>query len=253
MESKRKLHFLDEVNDFDSEQKAQVIDKFVVFLKEYIEPSFGSISKRDIDIKLFNILRDLHLISENPEIWEVISKLKITNAKARNLIYNANMQREDAFDNMDGLLQNVLKDVPYIKDGNYISIQIENPLLIDHVKSILKKEGSLSDGSFSPEIIKMKPEAFISVYLKVLPKEEREYFDAQYSDKKKCDSRKELAKCLYEEVKSLGSTQINALFSAAGILKKLIKKEYGDDVKSFFSTLEEERQKKELPSVPAKQ
>ncbi|AEA34640.1 hypothetical protein [Hippea maritima] len=40
---------------------------------------------------------------------------------------------------------------------------IENPLLIDYIKAKLKEKRLLSDGSFSPEIIKLKQYAYIEL------------------------------------------------------------------------------------------
>lgn len=39
------------------------------FLNTYMQPSFGSMSKRDVDIKLFCFMQDLGLISPNPSIY----------------------------------------------------------------------------------------------------------------------------------------------------------------------------------------
>lgn len=245
-----KNSFINEINGFSKKKKAEVIKKFVEFLKEYTEPSFGSISKRDIDIKIFNIMRDLKLISEDPDVWEIINKLKLTRTKANGLIYDANIRREGAFEKLDVILRETLEKIPYIWEGNYVSIQIDNPLLRDHIKSILKKENCLSDGSFSPEIVKMKPEAFICMYLNALNENERNEFEKHYDKEKKNCSRKELVKYLFEEIKSHGDSKVGMLFSAGGILKKIIKNDFGNDVESFFSVIEEKRKenKKEVDS-----
>lgn len=244
------ISFIDKINEFTEEQKEDVIEKFVEFLKEYTEPSFGSISKRDINIKIFNIMRDLGLISENPDAWEIINKLKLTRTKASGLIYDANICRKGAFENLDVLLRDTLEKIPYIWEGNHVLIQIDNPLLIDHIKSILKDENCLLDGSFSPEIVKMKPEAFICMYLNALNANERNEFEKHYDKEKKNCSRKEMVKYLFEEIKSYGDLKVGLLFSAGGILKKIIKKEFGNDVESFFSVIEEKRKEKKNAQNP---
>lgn len=46
--------------------------------------------------------------------------------------------------------------------------EIDNSLLIDHIKNELKELGYLSDSSFSPSIIRLSREAFISLLEKNL-------------------------------------------------------------------------------------
>lgn len=239
-------NFIDVIkNKFNDKQKSKlIIDEFEKFLIEYTEPSFGSMPKSDINIKIFNIMRNIGLISEDPDAWEVISMLKLKRSTANNLIYDANIRREGTFEKLDDLLRKTLEEIPYTWEGKYVSIQIDNPLLIDHIKSILKDENCLLDGSFSPEIVKMKPEAFICMYLNALNDNDRNEFEKHYDKEKKNCSRKELVKYLLDEIKSYKNLNVGMLFSAGGILKKIIKKEFGNDVESFFSVIEEKRKEK---------
>lgn len=65
---------------------------------------------------------------------------------------------------LDEQLKNALKNVRFLKESSYlISIEIENPLLIDHLKSKLKEKGYITDGSFSLDIIKLNADAFITL------------------------------------------------------------------------------------------
>ena len=239
----------EKLRDLCENNPSLIASEFAKFLKEYTEPSFGSISKRDIEIKIFNIMRNLKLISKNPEIWEVISNLKVSNAKARNLIYNANMLREGEFENLDDLLKDVLKDVPYLKDGNYVLIQIDNPLLIDHIKYILKKEGCLSDGSFAADIVRMKPESFMSLYISYLDEKQREKLSKKLNKSKNAKTARDLALELIDEMKDFSLTTMGILSFSLGAFKKFItiKNSSGDCVDEFFKWLdgEKERLKKE--------
>ena len=56
-------------------------------LEQYRRPSFGSMSKRDVDNMMFKAMQDLGLIDMNPQAYEVVQALHVTSSKARNLIY----------------------------------------------------------------------------------------------------------------------------------------------------------------------
>jgi len=150
-----------------NKKEAETIkEAFIELMKAYNSPAFGSITKRDFEIELFLQLQKLGLIEKNPSLYEVVSKLKITRTRAKNLIYEANLWNKSTEDlNME--LKEVLSQPSFLNDGRHISIDVENPLLQDHIKSILKTLKHITDGSFSSDILKLTPEGYIALYLDV--------------------------------------------------------------------------------------
>lgn len=141
----------------------QLEEAFLELLDFYAKPSFGSIKQREFDIFLFGKLQELGAFDNKDDIYEVVSKLRITRSKARNLIYENNLRKLDIA-TLDHQLKQELQKARFLKGGNYlISLEIENPLLIDHLKAKLKKLGYSSDGSFSPDIIKLSTEALTAL------------------------------------------------------------------------------------------
>lgn len=140
-------------------------------LQKYSNPSFGSSSKRDIDILLFSALQDLGIIEPNPQIYDVVRLLHITRSKARNLIYESTLRRQEA-DKMDAYLKKELERVivqpKFLKEGDKICIEIDNPLLIDYIRQQLRDLGHITDGSFSSELVKMTSNAFTDLYVSIL-------------------------------------------------------------------------------------
>ena len=141
----------------------------VSILSVYGNPSFGSMSKRDIDLTVFSILQEVKFISPEPTIYEIMQKLKVTRSKARNLIYEAEIRKLKDENDLDQKLREKIKNPIFAKNGDKISIEIDNPLLIDHLRYKLKKLGALTDGSFHAEIVSMNHEAFSDLYVELLP------------------------------------------------------------------------------------
>ncbi len=159
------MRVINKLNELDAEQVKQA---FSELLSDYLTPAFGSISKRDFDILLFMKLQQLGVIDKNPEIYELVSELKVTRAKARNLLYEAKL-RQSTEDDLDEELKQLLLRPMFLKENNKIGIEIENPYLIDHLRYKLKKLNHITDGSFSPELVKLTTDAYLALFEQYLP------------------------------------------------------------------------------------
>ncbi len=135
-------------------------------LNQYITP-FGAMSKSEFEIQLFMSLQDEEYFGKGKsyDLYAIQSKLKITKAKARNLVYAAELRRPNHEDKLDNALARTLFEAHffYEKDSRNISLEIENPRLIDYLKHKLKEMGHITDASFSPDIIKMSIDAYSSI------------------------------------------------------------------------------------------
>lgn len=142
-------------------------------LEQYRRPSFGSMSKRDVDNMMFVAMQDVGLIDMNPQAYEVVQALHVTSAKARNLIYASALSREQDFD-VDKALQDALAKPRFLSGTDkMIGIDIDNPLLIDHLKFKLRHLGYITDGSFNQDLVKMTPEAMSALYVDYVPENTR--------------------------------------------------------------------------------
>lgn len=65
----------------------EVKKEFIDLVESYLQPSYGSMSKRDFEILLFMKLQNLDAIDENPDLYQLIKDLKISRTRVRNLLY----------------------------------------------------------------------------------------------------------------------------------------------------------------------
>lgn len=142
----------------------KVKEALVRILSEYGKPSFGSMSKRDTDILLFSVMQDLGLIKPKPSIYEVMQILQVTRSKARNLIYESALRKSIDEKTLEKELHDVLNNVILLRESDKVALEIDNPLLIDYLRKRLKDLKHLTDGSFSPELVKMEYDAFAHIY-----------------------------------------------------------------------------------------
>lgn len=148
-------------------------DTLCFIFNTYSNPSFGSMSKHDIDLLLFDSMVKLGLINKNPTIYTVMKELKVTRAKARNLIYEYQLRKVKSEDELGEQLCDILKTPLLTRESNNVWLEIDNPYLVDFVRNELKQLGYVTDGSFHAELVKLSVEAFSGLYEKMLPNERK--------------------------------------------------------------------------------
>ncbi|GHD68469.1 hypothetical protein [Jeongeupia chitinilytica] len=123
-------------------------------LAGYLNPVFGALPKGEVELLFLNALEQTGAIGTDPELYELVSKLRVTRAKARGLIYARELRRSSG-DELDAKVKALLKKPLIQKDGEVFVLEVENPLVSDHLRAKVKQLGYLSDGSFSPSIVKL--------------------------------------------------------------------------------------------------
>lgn len=153
--------------------EAEVKHALSYFLQQYMTPAFGALPKNEVELIVLNVLEKLKVIDEEPELYEFVSKLKVTRSKARGLIYNRELRRssDEALNNK---VKNLLKRPLIQKNGDLYVLEVENPLVSDHLRAKVQKLGYVSDGSFSPSIIKLGLNAITALIESYLSAQEKD-------------------------------------------------------------------------------
>jgi len=199
--TKEKL--IKELNDVDPEKAKEALVQIYI---NYLNPAFGALPKRENEIVMFQQLQNLDIYEENPELYSLVSSLRITRSKARTLLYESNLRKDT---DLESELIDVLKTPVLLKDNDKVCLEIDNPLLIDHLKHSLKELGHITDGSFSPDLVKLTPDAY------------RVLLNNKFSKISKKDLKKALVACGSEKEMTIKSI-------LTGVLKKVGKKVVGE-------------------------
>ncbi len=141
-------------------------------LESYLDPAFGALPKKEVDLMMVQAMEKLGFVSETPSLYELVTQLRVTRAKARNLIYDMELRRLDTAD-LDTRVKEALKHPLLQKQGELFALEIENPLVIDHLRAKLQTLGHASDGSFSPSLVKISLGAVASLLEDYLTKAEQ--------------------------------------------------------------------------------
>jgi hypothetical protein len=138
-------------------------------LSEYTKPAFGALPKREIDMLMLDALvRIGYLDSEQPSLYQLIQLLKVSRSKARSLVYERDLRRLGKTQ-LDELLTRSLIRPFILKQGDLFCLEIENPLVLDHLKDKLQRLGFATDGSFSPSLVRLSKDAFNALVVDCVP------------------------------------------------------------------------------------
>lgn len=123
-----------------------------------LNPAFGSQSKRELELLIFETLIDVGFLPKEPTVYEVMKRLRITRGRARALLFDRDVRRYDET-TLDLLAKQALRRPILQGQGYAVVLDIENPLLADHLREMLRKMGHATDGSFSPSLVKINDDA----------------------------------------------------------------------------------------------
>lgn len=142
-------------------------------LEHYLTPAFGVQPKAETELAMLEALQQLGLIAAEPGIYELVTQLRVTRPKARKLIYERALRRSDA-GALDKQLKALLRAPVILKNGELFALEVENPLLADHLKERLQQLGHGSDGSFSACLVTLKAEALAALVAASLSPDDQE-------------------------------------------------------------------------------
>ena len=142
------------------------------FLASYLTPAFGALPKVEVELLILRLLEQIGAVSDRPGVYELVSKLKVTRSKARKLIYDQELRTRTTLE-LDEDVRELLRTPILLKRGDTFAIEIENPLLSDHIRAKLKELGHVTDGSFSPSLVTLTVDAMVALIEAQLTEEQK--------------------------------------------------------------------------------
>ena len=134
-------------------------------------PAFGALPKIEVELIFLEALIQLGVIDDEPKVYDLVSTLHITRSRARNLIYERELRRSTT-EVLDEKVRELLCN-PLIQKNRQYLLEIDNPLVSDHLRDKVQKLGYITDGSFSPNIVKLGLDAISALIESYLSQDEQ--------------------------------------------------------------------------------
>jgi hypothetical protein len=140
-------------------------------------PAFGVLPQRELDLLLFKALRDCKILHKGDSLYSLMTDLKITRAKARNLLFDLQIREASAMADLDRDAREALaRPRGFVLDGSYLAFGVENPVVQAHIKDRVTQLGHLADASFDSTVIRVKPSAIGVLAAALMDDDEEEAF-----------------------------------------------------------------------------
>ena len=113
---------------------------------------------------IFAALRRAGAVARDASLYELMTALRITRAKARNLIFDIAIRGDLDGAALDSAVKRaVARPRGFVMDGSYIALGIEDPLIQAHMKEGVRALGHLTDASFDSAVVRLKPGALAAL------------------------------------------------------------------------------------------
>ena len=141
----------------------------VVFLENYLVGGLGSLPKREIDLLVLrayleatlNVPIQTALAKADP--YQLGRELNIRATRIRIMLDDLRYRYAPTDEDLNFQLLEALKEGEVVIDKNYVRIQIDDLLLRDHVRKIVKENLGIVDTSFDRTIISLTPDKFLAL------------------------------------------------------------------------------------------
>lgn len=149
-----------------------------VVLAPYFLTTFRAARAQDHEVAAIRAMQTLGALGPGEDEHDWMLRLRVTRAKARNLVYQVHLHQLQDEAVLDDEVRRVMAK-PIIEKGRsgqrdtHWVLDIPNPLVMERIRQRVRWTGFVSDGSFSPSIVKLPVNAYAAVAAELVPKDEQ--------------------------------------------------------------------------------
>lgn len=148
----------------------QLRSELASFLSDFMNPAFGSLPKREIELRVFDLLRNLGVVKREATIYGLMTDLKVTRTKASQLLFDLEIrQHGNDQERLDDLVKQALINTNFAKDGDFFVMEVENPLTLAHMRQRIRALGHFSDTSFNSSLVRAPLDTVTDLMLAIVP------------------------------------------------------------------------------------
>lgn len=156
-----------------SKSEAQLKAALEHLLAAHTLPVFGAAKQVEHEVAALRALKMLGALPENADEYTLVTTLRITKTKARNLLYQDALRTLTSPQQIDDALRALVVQPTATKDGDLILLEVPQPFLMDALRHRIRRLGFLSDGSFSGSIARLPQRALAALIEDLVPPTER--------------------------------------------------------------------------------
>ncbi|WP_146217137.1 hypothetical protein [Falsiroseomonas bella] len=156
-----------------------------IFLDVYLSGGLGSLSKREIDLLVLRALIEASTTDAaqaalaNADPFYLGRECRVRATRMRSMLDELRYRNPPTDEDLRTQLRDQLTRGERIADGTTVRIQIEDGLLRDYARKVVRDDFGVVDSSFDRAIIALSPAKFLALVLAVLGPDARTEFETQ--------------------------------------------------------------------------
>lgn len=141
------------------------------------EPAFGVLPQRELDLLLFEMMRETGVLEKGASLYQLMGDLRITKAKARNLLFDLQIRASREASVLNGMVKDAISHPSgFAAEGKYLVLGIEDPVVQAHLKELARKEGFITDATFDSTLVRITPPALGAVAESLMTEDEKQLY-----------------------------------------------------------------------------
>jgi len=151
------------------------------FLNRFLAYGFGTLPKREIEILIFHLLYHRSHLFKDLSNYDIANQLKISERRVKSFKAEASLKYQQvehlaALKDIARLFFEYHKAHP-VMEGDMIQFVLEDPVLKREFEHAVKNLGYFVDYSFNKEIVKVKTEVFLEIFVTNFDSIEEKFID----------------------------------------------------------------------------
>lgn len=156
-----------------NKSEAQLKAALEHLLAAHTLPVFGAAKQVEHEVAALRALKMLGALPDNADEYTLVTTLRITKAKARNLLYQDALRTLTSPQQIEDSLRALVMQPTATKDGDLILLEVPQPFLMDALRHRIRQLGFLSDGSFAGSIARLPQRALAALIEDLVPPADR--------------------------------------------------------------------------------
>ncbi len=150
----------------------------LLLLSQHLNPAYVASKALNHELTPIAAMQIIGFLPEQPSEYELITQLRVTKAKARNLIHQMDLRAITGQDDIEARVKLALRSPRLVKDGEKYLLEIDSPLVLDALRNRLRHLNHVADSSFQPALVKMSANALVALIEHYIPSNERPTVEA---------------------------------------------------------------------------
>jgi hypothetical protein len=160
-----------------------------IFLDAYLAGGLGSLPKREIDLLVLRALIEAgttespHTALAKADAFLLGREYRVRESRIRTMLDELRYRHPPSEAELKAQLRELLMATPP-PDGGAVKIQIEDGLLRDYARKLVRNTFDIADTSFDRTVVALQPRTFLGLVLEVVGEEARREFEKELDAKK---------------------------------------------------------------------